>query len=752
MASLNAARFHLPTLFLLSFLLVFAPALRAEDAAPKPEERAQAALKQIQAAPLDAIWEPVNTLVRAGVESGAPVEKLVEAQLKRGDEKMQIACARALVRIKSAEAGLPTLLKLAAGGSTPEIRRVAAQTLRVVPIADDDIATPAALKKALAKEADPLARIAVARALWRISGDPDSRNYLKDLLKTANKPVRDEAVLALAEMGSLVPRDEIPKPEQATPEDMISLEVYARILELSLEPTPTGERALALYRQVRENAGNEDPKIAKGERLMREILSYIKQAYPDESKYKPDDLFEGAARGLAGGLDPFSQYLDREETANTQEMLNQQYGGIGAIVGVRDRLFTIMCPIYGSPADRAGMRSLDWITEIDGVKCGDMIDKGATRDLLSKLKGDPGSKIHIKFTRRGFLKPVDVDLTRETIRIDSVLYTMLPGQIGYIRLTRFGERSAEEVKHAMEDLFQVQKAKGLVFDLRDNPGGLFSSAIKIAELFLEKNKLIVFSEGRIDFSPRREFYSNDVFHPDAEGKAGPEDYPVTVLINSGSASASEIVSGCLQDQKRATLVGERSYGKGSVQQIVPLRATKGQTQLRITVAKYFLPSGRCIHEKGIDPEVVVHPPELDDSSMRLRVDLRQKHVLDDFVAARWAGAKDTFVKLTQDEAAKLEDYPDASELLKQADAMRLKPVELQEELRYVVRRMAQDDLKKEYPCDLVGDPVLQRGVFELLSKLDPQLADVPAPYKGLVERFKKTNAGLSALPVPEQGK
>jgi carboxyl-terminal processing protease len=483
-----------------------------------------------------------------------------------------------------------------------------------------------------------------------------------------------------------------------------------------------------------------DGKVAQGERLILEIVEKIKTAYPDESKAGLDRLFENAAKGMVGGLDPFSQYMDRDDVKATFEMLNQDYGGIGAYVGMRNSSFVITSPIYGSPADRAGLRALDVIQEVDGQKTNELMDKGGLNSVIAKLKGKPGTTVMLKYLRRGFSKAVEIPIVRENIRVETVYSALLPGAVGYVRLTRFSEHSADEIQKALDTLLKEQHAKAIILDLRDNPGGLLRAGVEIADKFLKADRLIVYSEGNKDFAPRKEYYST--------GGADDESYPMVALVGPGSASASEIVAGALQDHKRALLIGERTFGKGSVQQIIPLTATDRQTQLRLTIARYFLPTGRCIHEKGVDVDVEVKPSESHSWIVESLLDLRKNSVCDDHIAKTWEANKSLYCKLALNDEGKPDNWPGFDDFFKNLHT-RLDRNDVRNELRIAARRRLQDEQKRELIYDLEADEVLQRAVFEVLKKLNVDPTTI-ADYKQLPEKFKKKESAQEGAMLPPQ--
>ncbi|MCZ7645796.1 MAG: S41 family peptidase [Planctomycetota bacterium] len=739
---------------ILALFAIHAPLL-AQDDTPEPEplldeppanlapirQLAQLILETVHGSSLQEVWEPVGRLVRLGRLPDSPVVDLLTAKLADEDEKMRLAAARALSQLDQADRAAPVLTALLAS-KDPEIRLYAGNAIGLTPKFYGEKGVVEPMLAALEQEEEPKTKVALARSLWRISGRAEPKAELAKLMRASReKATRDEAALALAELGLLVPKDDW----DGKPEEELLREVHERIEELRDEPTERGLRADALYQAIDEDApAMTHPQMQDGVRLLREVLGYIQKAYPDEAKGNDlDQLFEQASKGLVATLDPFSQYLDREEVQATQEMLRQDYGGIGAYVGVRDNKFTIISPIYGSPADRAGLRSMDYILEVDGHPTTEMMDNGGMNKIIARLKGEPGSPVKLKYFRQGFMKPIEVTLIRDSIKVQSVYYGMLPGKIGYVRLTRFGERSTDEMKSALQDLMEKQKARGLVFDLRDNPGGLLRTGVEIADRFLAGGKLIVYSQGREEFAPYKPFYSH--------GGETHEGFPMACLVNNGSASASEIVAGCLKHYKRAVLVGEKTYGKGSVQQIIPLRATKRETQLRLTIAKYYLPDGHCIHEKGILPDLVQEAREYDDWTWRQIYELRNKGTFEDYVRKHWDANKATFLLLAEwdgRDAAKLPEFDGFYEGLKE---FRIAQDDVRAELRRVIRRMAQDELKQEFAFDLQEDQVLQRGVYELLKKLEVDTKQF-VQYRDFPEKFKPKPQpvdALSALITPE---
>ena len=318
-------------------------------------------------------------------------------------------------------------------------------------------------------------------------------------------------------------------------------------------------------------------------------LTTIQADYVEEKT--PKDLIYGSLRGMLSSLDPHSQFLDPDEYKELKTETQGKFGGLGIEISVRDGLLTIITPLEDTPAWRAGIKAGDHI-----VKIGDESTQDMTLDAaVKKLRGNPGTEVKITVLREGEAKLMDFAITREIIQIQDVKNTqILENHIGYIRLAEFREDSATAFRKALEDLTQ-QEADGLILDLRNNPGGLLNVAINITEEFLPQGTIIVSTKGR-------RLSQNTITR--SANKTHLISWPMVVLVNEGSASGSEILAGALQDNKRAIILGTKSFGKGSVQSVIPLPDGSG---LRLTTSKYFTPSGRSIHGIGIEPDIVVKP-------------------------------------------------------------------------------------------------------------------------------------------------
>ena len=323
--------------------------------------------------------------------------------------------------------------------------------------------------------------------------------------------------------------------------------------------------------------------------LFGDVFERVRADYVE----KPDDakLIESAINGMLAGLDPHSSYMDPKSFRDMQIQTRGEFGGLGIEVTMEEGLIKVVAPIDETPAAKAGILANDIITKLDDEQV-----QGLTlNQAVEKMRGPVNTKIRLTIMRKGAEKPIEVTITRDVIRVRSVR-SRAEDDVGYIRISQFNEQSTDGLKKAITDLagqIPPEKLKGFIIDLRNNPGGLLDQAISISDAFLERGEIVSTRGRNAEETQRFNARPGDL----TKGK------PVIVLINGGSASASEIVAGALQDHKRATILGTRSFGKGSVQTIIPLGAGNGA--LRLTTARYFTPSGRSIQAKGISPDIEV---------------------------------------------------------------------------------------------------------------------------------------------------
>jgi carboxyl-terminal processing protease len=324
--------------------------------------------------------------------------------------------------------------------------------------------------------------------------------------------------------------------------------------------------------------------------LLAQVMLLIKKNYYQKKTF--DEVTYAALHGLLKSLDDHSDFLEPEAYEDMQEDTAGKFSGIGVHIGLRDGLLTVIAPIEGTPAYHAGLQAGDRIIKIDGTN-----SVGFTlRQAVEMLRGPKGEAVSVTVRRMEEDAPIDVEIVRDDIKVPSVKGARILGDgVGYVRLIRFAAPTAASLEEAIEEL-KAEDMSALILDLRNNPGGLLKSAIEVADVFLEQDKVIVSTRGRAKVAGTSEY---------AATKPALTDVPMVVLINGGSASASEIVAGALQDHKRAVLVGDTSFGKGSVQSVIRLRP-KGESAIRLTTALYYTPNDRQIHKKGIDPDIPVY--------------------------------------------------------------------------------------------------------------------------------------------------
>ncbi|PIE22193.1 MAG: hypothetical protein CSA62_13435 [Planctomycetota bacterium] len=614
----------------------------------------------------------------------------------------------------------------------------------------------AALSEIVAEDtAEPDLRLAAASSLYRngrrAADKTLARKTLNAFLLSSDRQLRINGALALAEI-----------------DDIFS--ARAILEEIENEPTEQGRLARSYLNIERKNremqllqkqvnrilmrTSGASPKGAKKDKLavLRELIRMIEAAHIEGSEVDEHHLIELAAKGMMRGLDRFSAFLSSDDYREFAFDLNRDYGGIGAYVNIgKDGIFRISRPIYSGPAYKAGLLSGDRVLKIDGWET----TKQDLGEIIKRLKGKPDTAVKINVWRPGWQKGKDMVLKRAQIQIPSVNSTMLPGKVGYVELVTFARRTAEEVKEAVLELKQ-QGAKTLVMDLRNNGGGYLSQARGVAELFLPEGKLIVSTKSRVDDEER--LYSR-------KGRQVFTHEPLIILVNGNTASASEIVSGALQDHKRALIVGTQSYGKGSVQNLLSLRSEPGEPfidgngdrrwnagerftdtdkdgkydpgpRARITIAHYFLPSGRLLHRRidkkgkiinpdyGVIPDVVVKAETLDPAELwknALIADLWTERTLHQYVEEHYAGHEKLFLELAESDGGKTDRYPDFEAFYKGLKTT-LSKDDVRRWLRIAVREKVQDLRHKAWPGgrligDIQEDLQLQVAVRKALEKV-----------------------------------
>ncbi len=695
--------------------LALGTAALAADA-PVPDAAPQVAeiLKRLAPAGPDAVWDDARALE----ELGRPAIPSLKSSLADAPEGSRLAMAKALCSLGEGAAGCEALADLVRKG-TPGARRVASRVL-------GEYGGTAAVKPLLdllSDEALPrLQRVGVSAALWKRSQNMKAAQFCREALQDGDPDTRHAAALALGEMGQMT---DARQPLEA----------------LALHPTEDGERARALLltdRLAQTLAAQERPEVREGQALLAEIVGMVQRYYVDDAKTDLEDLFENAAKGLASALDPHSSYMGRKDVESMDERMEGHYAGVGAVVSRENGVLTIVSPFYDGPAYKAGIRSGDMITKIEGQNTADY----SLEEAVQKLKGKPGTEVSIEIVRRGVVKPVAFKLTRAVISIKSVLPEMLPGDLGYVRLTQFAKQTGPELKAVLEG-FRKQGMRGLILDLRGNGGGLLTAAAEVGDLFLKPGLLIVYSEGRNpEVAAREDYFSGGRLDsegrwlnpPPGRGQGAPRpDYPMVVLVDHGSASASEIVSGALRDHGRAVLVGEKTFGKGSVQQLRHLESSGRETVLRLTVAKYYLPGGQCIHGIGVEPDIAVAQPDVVGWKFEEYRRLVDQDAFQTYFDQHPVKGDAALAALAVDDGSSWERYPGFGTWF---DALKtpLSKEDVRLFLRRYLREKVAEDRGRNFETDLSDDVQLQRGVLEVLRRasIDPQT--VPS-YAALPAKF-----------------
>jgi carboxyl-terminal processing protease len=348
--------------------------------------------------------------------------------------------------------------------------------------------------------------------------------------------------------------------------------------------------------------------------LFSTVLERVRRDYVDGADVTYDKLVRNALRGMVGELDPHSEFLEPKGFQDLQDDTQGAFGGVGVVVSPRDGFLTVVAPSDESPAFKAGIKTGDRILKVNGRSA----ERMTVQDAVGVLRGEPGTEVTLTIERPSTGQTLDFPLKRAQIKVDMVKdlnnkrdFRLGEDKIGYIRLVQFGEKTGAELDDAIKRL-RAQGMTALVLDLRWNPGGLLDQAVEVCQKFLPKGQLVVTTKGRraAEDMVRRAGGRGDLVM-DKDGKS----LPMVVLVNGGSASASEIVAGCLQDTKRALVVGETSFGKGSVQSVIPL---PDGSALRLTTAKYYTPSEKVIHEHGVTPDIVVPATEEENNNIQAR--------------------------------------------------------------------------------------------------------------------------------------
>jgi len=714
---------------LLAAALLVAAVSSWSAAGQDPTARVDKVFARIEENKGAALWDDVRDLRETGRDG---VEALRQG-LTRADANVRIAAGAALYGADVRDEGLAALFQVAKDSKQEGARARAANAAAILVETDPKLAPDLREKlsdvfmDAARATDDDLVKIHLCRGAYSLYGKLDARKPVRDLFeKTTRRDVKDEAALALASMEVF----------QAT---------RSHLMEMAKQPGDNGRLARAWLRYdtaslQRERAEGRRPAGGDSYELLDEIVAKLKEYYYDDKLIDRDKLIEAAAKGMMSSLDPHTAYYDRKMVDDLKkEALEGHYGGIGARVQMRKNLagvswLTITEPIFSGPAYRAGLRSNDIISEVEGEATADREQS----ELILKLRGKPGTPVKIKVFRRGWKEPKPYEITREEVQLETTMSDLLPGGIGYVNYTTFGDLNEELTlkKSNIETQIKAltdQGMKALVLDLRFNSGGYLRTARQIAGMFLDKGQLILTTRARGKELERHEAGAVRV--------KVPTDMPVVVLVNEFSASASEILAGALQHYRRAVLIGDRTYGKGSVQDLKPLESKllkndngeplldeRGERQYgaaaRITIAKWFLPSDKTVEREkvgdkevwGVEPDIKVPLPERDLWKADEFEKIRANGKIEDYLEKQFAKNKAAFEQLAVMDYGDVSKYPGYDEMYASL-ASRCTKEEVRELVREFVRKRVQDERKKAFYYDLETDVQLQRAILESCKSL-----------------------------------
>lgn len=749
---------HLPALLAAVglFLAPMAADLRAQDAL---DERVTHLLQRADAGRMEAVWGIGQQITDLDGQTDALARAIAKAASDLGDQG-RLAAARALIELNDGTAlgkAILAVLTPVAESKATQPRSAAMSLLGTRGIFSERVLPDAReiLDRGTTSElVAPEVRISAAKSLWNIGSDEQrsqSRRTLSEFLRSTDRGLQIAGALALAEINA-----------------DSSGECWQVLRSIRDEPTAEGQLARS-YLQMNSDRRHFERLLQRGfERSpeadtegygkLEEIVQRVQLSHVRGDKMDREFLLQAAAKGVMRALDRHSSFFTSDEYKKFFFDLNREYGGIGAFVNFdQEDVFSIVRPIYSGPAYRAGLRSGDKLLQVDGWETAGH----TSEEIIARLKGKPNSKVVVKVFRPGMSEPEDVPIVREQIRVPSVNHEILPGNIGYIELITFASNTAAELGRVLSDL-ERKEVSGIVLDVRSNTGGYLMAARDVVELLIEGRHRVVYTKSREGIE---ETY-------DTRDRAIAPDTPMVVLINEYSASASEIVAGALQDYERAVLVGKRSYGKGSVQSLIPMRTAAGEDfddgngnrvrdewetyddrngngkydvgpRLKMTVARYYLPSGRSPNKeydedgKVVDPDWGVTPDhDLDireyDPAEAWKVeplrDLRKRGVFRQYVAEHLTGNEDLFLELAIGDLGAWDRYPEFEQFYASLET-KLPRDDVRRWVRYVARESVADLRGRAFAgARAMGDPQedaqLQQGVQVLLEAQGRNIRDL----------------------------
>ncbi len=773
-----------PTLIgLLALLpLTFAPAVAPVPQSPDLAKLVSEEAQKVGDSSAEVIWQKVRAVADLsrrleGQDLAAAAERLLSEEANLSPAGRVFAVGLRLQASDPDAVKMAETLRPLLRSKEPEIALAAAQLCADANFralgneARDGLLTD--LSKLAEDGAKPPAlRLESAIAMHTLGSGEHRKNawrLMNGFLGSQDPELRQQGALALARTHAEITgalRDELRR--------MASVPgALGRVADAYIETARTEEHWSTTLRRQAElyEAKPDTAKQIDGEdpaQVFMTVMNVIQKGHLEGDKVKTEDLLDAALNGMLHRMDEHSTYMDSKEFGRFEQDLEGAYGGIGAYVqsDPLDTLFTITHPIYSGPAYKAGLVSEDKIVRVD-----DWPTLGETSEaVIKRLKGRPGTTVKLYIWKRG-MEPAKIDrptedmaveIVRASIEIPQVQSQMLPGKVGLISLLSFSRVASQEVRQALLGL-QEQGMESLILDLRNNPGGLLDEAVAVASPFLSKGKVVVKTESRVDPSESKSTRAAPLI---------PMDMPMAVLINRFSASASEIVSGALQDHERATLVGQRSFGKGSVQKLLTVpglfddessdenrngrhdnweQLTRDWNKngefdfaphIKLTISRYLLPSGRSIHREvdkdgnitskgGVDPDIKVDARSYEAWRLEEMVRLQTSKKIRDYVDQHFAANKDLFTSLAENDQRDPSRYPQFEEFMTSL-ATPLAADDVRQLVRIDVRKRVQDLRGKEFPGgDFVEDAQLQEAIRVVLEKLGKTPADIEE-YKATI--------------------
>lgn len=704
----------------LMLLLAFAPSmLSAQD--DKLAGEAAKLIERISKRPEKA-WDYAFALRQmANTEEGSKLIGTFESELENESEAVQMVCSHLVVLYGTPELAYEAWGNLLESDDSAIVEATAMMVSQEGP-EDDELIERVRMAWEDSEDLSAGARTALCECLLVNVKDELALEQLREFLSSTNHELVGRAALVLSERGH---------PQ----------EVAARIDSLSREPGDIGRLARVGREVVKINQAVTDMKAGKFKRKDHLIESEIRTIkkhyvndyfiYADKKKdLNNENLVDNACRAMASATDRYAAYLTREEIDEMNQDQEGRYVGIGAHVAMgEDGLIYVTQPIYEGPAYAAGLRTDDKLVAIlDGS--GKRVDLAGVSldDGISYVRGPENTTATIFVKRRGVDKELKFEIPRSVVKVDTALEEMLPGQVGYVRLTRFGTNSAADMKESLDNL-RRQGMKTLVLDLRNNGGGQLTAVLDIASMFLKKGSTISSTGGR--FKP----WEGRHLLPKAE-KGDYEEIPMVCLINGDSASGAEMLSGALKDNNRALLIGRRTFGKGIGQSFFGVNKSGNSRVLKCTVFAYYLPSGISIDryegEGGVTPDIYMSPDLLEPWEVYAIDKLRKSRMLEDHLDQNYVGIKKAeYMKLATFDGLDTANWPEFEKLYKSLNTP-LARDDVRRELRYALRALVQDDRGAEFTQNFQSDKTILRGVDELYKKIGKDPKEV-AEYKAVMK-------------------